>query len=113
MPRCSLTDATTTARPVRLHTPVERAELLPWRRCRGEHLGRCASGELEAVPRVTYTEQAGVVGAVEAKHSATAPVSEAPKTATYTRVRRLQRVLDPAQRRGATDRRLRVRAGGG
>jgi pyruvate/2-oxoglutarate dehydrogenase complex dihydrolipoamide dehydrogenase (E3) component len=39
----------------------------------------------EAVPRVTYTDpQAGAVGAVEAKYSATAQLSEVPKTATYT-----------------------------
>jgi pyruvate/2-oxoglutarate dehydrogenase complex dihydrolipoamide dehydrogenase (E3) component len=39
----------------------------------------------EAVPRVTYTDpQAAAVGAVEAKYTATAPVSEVPKTATYT-----------------------------
>jgi dihydrolipoamide dehydrogenase len=39
----------------------------------------------EAVPRVTYTDpQAGAVGAVEAPYSATAPISEVPKTATYT-----------------------------
>jgi pyruvate/2-oxoglutarate dehydrogenase complex dihydrolipoamide dehydrogenase (E3) component len=39
----------------------------------------------EAVPRVTYTDpQAAAVGAVEAKYTATAPLSEEPKTATYT-----------------------------
>ena len=39
----------------------------------------------EAVPRVTYTDpQAGAVGAVEARYSATAPVADVPKTATYT-----------------------------
>jgi pyruvate/2-oxoglutarate dehydrogenase complex dihydrolipoamide dehydrogenase (E3) component len=39
----------------------------------------------EAVPRVTYTDpQAAAVGATEAEYSATAPVSEVPKTATYT-----------------------------
>ncbi len=39
----------------------------------------------EAVPRVTYTDpQAAAVGAVDAEYSATAPVSEVPKTATYT-----------------------------
>jgi pyruvate/2-oxoglutarate dehydrogenase complex dihydrolipoamide dehydrogenase (E3) component len=39
----------------------------------------------EAVPRVTYTDpQAAAVGAVEAEYRATAPVSEVPKTATYT-----------------------------
>jgi dihydrolipoamide dehydrogenase len=39
----------------------------------------------EAVPRVTYTDpQAAAVGATEAHYSATAPLSEVPKTATYT-----------------------------
>jgi len=39
----------------------------------------------EAVPRVTYTDpQAAAVGAIEAQYSATALVSEVPKTATYT-----------------------------
>jgi dihydrolipoamide dehydrogenase len=39
----------------------------------------------EAVPRVTYTDpQAAAVGALEARYSATAPISEVPKTATYT-----------------------------
>jgi len=39
----------------------------------------------EAVPRVTYTDpQAAAVGAAEAQYSATAPLSEVPKTATYT-----------------------------
>jgi dihydrolipoamide dehydrogenase len=39
----------------------------------------------EAVPRVTYTDpQAGAVGATEAQYSATAALSEVPKTATYT-----------------------------
>jgi dihydrolipoamide dehydrogenase len=39
----------------------------------------------EAVPRVTYTDpQAAAVGAVEAAYSGTAPVSEVPKSATYT-----------------------------
>ena len=39
----------------------------------------------EAVPRVTYTDpQAAAVGAAEAQYSATALLSEVPKTATYT-----------------------------
>ncbi len=39
----------------------------------------------EAVPRVTYTDpQAAAVGAVDAQYRATAPLSEVPKTATYT-----------------------------
>jgi dihydrolipoamide dehydrogenase len=38
------------------------------------------------VPRVVYTDpQAAAVGAVEARFSATSPVAEVPKTATYTR----------------------------
>jgi pyruvate/2-oxoglutarate dehydrogenase complex dihydrolipoamide dehydrogenase (E3) component len=39
----------------------------------------------EAVPRVTYTDpQAAAVGAGQAAYSATAPLAEVPKTATYT-----------------------------
>jgi pyruvate/2-oxoglutarate dehydrogenase complex dihydrolipoamide dehydrogenase (E3) component len=39
----------------------------------------------EAVPRVTYTDpQAAAVGLTEAAYSGTAPLSEVPKTATYT-----------------------------
>jgi pyruvate/2-oxoglutarate dehydrogenase complex dihydrolipoamide dehydrogenase (E3) component len=39
----------------------------------------------EAVPRVTYTDpQAAAVGAAEAQYSATTPLSDVPKTATYT-----------------------------
>jgi pyruvate/2-oxoglutarate dehydrogenase complex dihydrolipoamide dehydrogenase (E3) component len=39
----------------------------------------------EAVPRVTYTDpQAAAVGATEAVYSATAALSDVPKTATYT-----------------------------
>jgi dihydrolipoamide dehydrogenase len=39
----------------------------------------------EAVPRVTYTDpQAAAVGAAEGAYSATVPLSEVPKTATYT-----------------------------
>jgi pyruvate/2-oxoglutarate dehydrogenase complex dihydrolipoamide dehydrogenase (E3) component len=39
----------------------------------------------DAVPRVTYTDpQAAAVGVIDAPYSGTAPVSEVPKTATYT-----------------------------
>jgi dihydrolipoamide dehydrogenase len=49
-------------------------------------LGEPREANYEAVPRVTYTDpQAGAVGATEARFRATAPVSEVPKTATYTR----------------------------
>ena len=47
--------------------------------------GEARPANYEAVPRVTYTDpQAAAVGAVEAQYTATAPVSEVPKTATYT-----------------------------
>ncbi len=47
--------------------------------------GESHPANYEAVPRVTYTDpQAAAVGATEAQYSATAPVSEVPKTATYT-----------------------------
>ena len=48
-------------------------------------LGEARPANYEAVPRVTYTDpQAAAVGATEAPYSATARVSEVPKTATYT-----------------------------
>jgi pyruvate/2-oxoglutarate dehydrogenase complex dihydrolipoamide dehydrogenase (E3) component len=47
--------------------------------------GAARPANYEAVPRVTYTDpQAAAVGAVEAEYSATAALSEVPKTATYT-----------------------------
>jgi pyruvate/2-oxoglutarate dehydrogenase complex dihydrolipoamide dehydrogenase (E3) component len=48
--------------------------------------GKAHPANYEAVPRVTYTDpQAAAVGATEAVYSATARLSEEPKTATYTR----------------------------
>ena len=48
-------------------------------------LGEPREAHYEAVPRVTYTDpQAAAVGASEAVFSATAPVAEVAKTATYT-----------------------------
>ena len=49
-------------------------------------LGEPREANYDAVPRVTFTDpQAGAVGAVAARYSGTADVSEVAKTATYTR----------------------------
>jgi pyruvate/2-oxoglutarate dehydrogenase complex dihydrolipoamide dehydrogenase (E3) component len=47
--------------------------------------GETRQANYDAVPRVTYTDpQAGAVGATDAEYTGTAPLSELPKTATYT-----------------------------
>jgi dihydrolipoamide dehydrogenase len=48
-------------------------------------VGDLRPANYDAVPRVTYTDpQAAAVGITESEHSATARLSEEPKTATYT-----------------------------
>jgi dihydrolipoamide dehydrogenase len=48
-------------------------------------LGESREAHYDAVPRVTYTDpQAAAVGATEGRFSATAPLSEVARTATYT-----------------------------
>ncbi len=48
-------------------------------------VGDVRAANYEAVPRVTYTDpQAAAVGAAEAEYSASAPLSEVPKMATYS-----------------------------
>jgi dihydrolipoamide dehydrogenase len=49
-------------------------------------LGEAREANYEAIPDVVYTDpQAAAVGAIEARFTATVPVSEVAKTATYTR----------------------------
>ena len=49
-------------------------------------LGESREANYEAIPDVVYTDpQAAAVGAAEARFTATVPVSEVAKTATYTR----------------------------
>jgi pyruvate/2-oxoglutarate dehydrogenase complex dihydrolipoamide dehydrogenase (E3) component len=49
-------------------------------------LGESREANYDAVPRVVFTDpQAAAVGAAEGPLTATAPISEVPKTATYTR----------------------------
>jgi dihydrolipoamide dehydrogenase len=49
-------------------------------------LGTPQEANYEAVPRVTFTDpQAAAVGALEARFSATTPIAEVARTATYTR----------------------------
>ena len=49
-------------------------------------LGESREANYEAIPDVVYTDpQAAAVGAAEARYTATVPISEVAKTATYSR----------------------------
>jgi pyruvate/2-oxoglutarate dehydrogenase complex dihydrolipoamide dehydrogenase (E3) component len=49
-------------------------------------LGECREASYEAVPRVVFTDpEAAAVGATHAPFSATVPIRDVAKTATYTR----------------------------
>ena len=77
-------------------------------------LGEHREAHYEAIPDVVYTDpQAASVGVAEDTFSATAPLSQVAKTATYTHAyATVQRLPDPAQRRRAAHRRLRARPRG-
>ena len=86
---------------------------------RGEVVAANLRGEpreanYDAVPRVTYTDpQAAAVGATEAPlQRDRARARGRQDRHLHPRVRRVQRLPDPAQRRRAADRRLRARPGG-
>ena len=78
-------------------------------------LGESRKANYEAVPRVVYTDpQAAAVGAASGRVQRHGPRGGGAEDGDlHARIRRVQRVPHPAQRRRAADRRLRARSRGG
>ena len=96
------------------HLAADPRRRVRGRRGRGEHRRRCASGELRGRSARHLHRSAGRGGGRDrsAVQRHRTRVGGAEDRHLHARLRRVQRVPDAAQRRRATDRRLRARARG-